>query len=127
MTEPIALGVPAAADLLGVGRDVIRDHCNRGTLKARKIGARGSILRAALHAPDRFGTFLALGITTMVVAQALLNLSVVLSLMPTKGIALPLVSSGGSSLLVTLASIGVLLNISQHAVHDGSIAEPGAA
>ncbi len=84
-------------------------------------------LRAALHAPDRFGTFLALGITTMVVAQALLNLSVVLSLMPTKGIALPLVSSGGSSLLVTLASIGVLLNISQHAVHDGSIAEPGAA
>ena len=84
-------------------------------------------LRAALHAPDRFGSFLALGITTMVVAQALLNLSVVLSLMPTKGIALPLVSSGGSSLLVTLASIGVLLNISQHAVHDGAIAEPGAA
>ncbi len=50
MTEPIALGVPAAADLLGVGRDVIRDHCNRGTLKARKIGARWSILRADLLA-----------------------------------------------------------------------------
>ena len=50
MTEAIALGVPAAADLLGVGRDVIRDHCNRGTLKARKIGARWSILRADLLA-----------------------------------------------------------------------------
>lgn len=84
-------------------------------------------LHAAMHAPDRFGTFLALGLTTMIVAQALLNLSVVLSLLPTKGIALPLVSSGGSSLLVSLASIGVLLNISQHAVHDGGLGEPGAA
>lgn len=84
-------------------------------------------LRAAMAAPDRFGAFLALGITMMVVAQAFVNLSVVLSLLPTKGIALPLVSSGGSSLLVTLASIGVLLNISQHAVHDDAVAEPGAA
>lgn len=84
-------------------------------------------LRAATAAPDRFGAFLALGITMMVVAQAFVNLSVVLSLLPTKGIALPLVSSGGSSLLVTLASIGVLLNISQHAVHEGAVAEPGAA
>ena len=78
-------------------------------------------------APDRFGAFLALGITTMVVAQALVNLSVVLGLMPTKGIPLPLVSNGGSSLLVNLAAIGVLLNISQHAVHDGAAGEPGAA
>ena len=84
-------------------------------------------LRAATGAPDRFGAFLALGITIMVVAQALVNLSVVLGLMPTKGIPLPLVSSGGSSLLVNLASIGVLLNISQHAVHDGAAMEPGAA
>ena len=84
-------------------------------------------LRAATAAPDRFGAFLALGITMMVVAQAFVNLSVVLSLLPTKGIALPLVSSGGSSLLVTLARIGVLLNISQHAVHDEAVAEPGAA
>lgn len=84
-------------------------------------------LRAAMAAPDRFGSFLALGITMMVVAQALVNVSVVLSLMPTKGIALPLVSSGGSSLLVTLASIGVLLNISQHAVDQGTAVEPGAA
>ena len=84
-------------------------------------------LRAATTAPDRFGAFLALGITMMVVAQAFVNLSVVLGLMPTKGIPLPLVSNGGSSLLVNLAAIGVLLNISQHAVHDGAAGEPGAA
>ena len=84
-------------------------------------------LRAAIAAPDRFGAFLALGITAMVVAQAMINLSVVLGLMPTKGISLPLVSSGGSSLLVNLAAMGVLLNISQHAVHDGAAVEQGAA
>jgi cell division protein FtsW len=84
-------------------------------------------LRAAIAAPDRFGAFLALGITAMVVAQAMINLSVVLGLMPTKGISLPLVSSGGSSLLVNLAAIGVLLNISPHAVHDGAAVEQGAA
>ncbi|HUU33843.1 MAG TPA: putative peptidoglycan glycosyltransferase FtsW, partial [Vicinamibacterales bacterium] len=84
-------------------------------------------LRAATSAPDKFGAFLAFGITGMVVAQALVNLSVVLSLLPTKGIPLPLVSAGGSSLLVNLASIGVLLNISQHAVHDAAATEPGAA
>lgn len=84
-------------------------------------------LRAATSAPDRFGSFLAFGITTMVVMQALMNLSVVLGLMPTKGIPLPLVSSGGSSLLVNLAGIGVLLNISQHAVHDAAAVEPGGA
>jgi cell division protein FtsW len=84
-------------------------------------------LRASVTAPDRFGAFLALGITTMVVAQAMLNISVVLGLAPTKGIPLPLVSSGGSSLLVNLASIGVLLNISQHAVSEAAAVEPGAA
>jgi len=84
-------------------------------------------LRTAVTAPDRFGAFLAIGITTMVVAQALLNVSVVLGLMPTKGIPLPLVSNGGSSLLVNLASLGVLLNISQHAVNDTTAVEPGAA
>jgi cell division protein FtsW len=84
-------------------------------------------LRTAVSAPDRFGAFLALGITTMVVAQAFLNISVVLGLLPTKGIPLPLVSNGGSSLLVNLASIGVLLNISQHAVQQAAAVEPGAA
>jgi cell division protein FtsW len=84
-------------------------------------------LKAATGAPDKFGALLALGITMMVVAQAFVNLSVVLGLLPTKGIPLPLVSSGGTSLLVNLASIGVLLNISQHAVHDSAAMEPGAA
>lgn len=79
-------------------------------------------LRTALRAPDGFGAFLALGITMMLVLQALVNISVVLGLMPTKGIPLPLVSSGGSSLLINLLGVGVLLNISQH-----SAAETGAA
>jgi cell division protein FtsW len=72
-------------------------------------------LRAALAAPDDFGRFLAVGITGMVMSQALINLSVVLGLMPTKGIPLPFISYGGSSLLVMLLATGVLLNISQHA------------
>ena len=72
-------------------------------------------LRVAVLAPDRFGALLALGLTVMVAIQAFLNISVVLSLMPTKGIPLPFVSSGGSSMLVSLLCMGVLLNISQHA------------
>jgi cell division protein FtsW len=72
-------------------------------------------LRIALTAPDAFGSFLALGLTTMVAVQAFINISVVLGLMPTKGIPLPFVSHGGSSLLVNLAGMGILLNISQHA------------
>ena len=79
-------------------------------------------LRAAMRAPDGFGAFLALGLTMMIVVQAFVNISVVLGLLPTKGITLPLVSHGGSSLLVNLLGIGVLLNISQHAT-----AETGAA
>lgn len=71
-------------------------------------------LRVALRAPDAFGTFVALGLTTMVAVQALINMSVVLGLMPTKGIPLPFVSFGGSSLLINLLGMGVLLNVSQH-------------
>ena len=71
--------------------------------------------RAAFRAPDVFGRLLALGITTLVAGQALVNLSVVLGLMPTKGIPLPFISYGGSSLVVMLLATGVLLNISQHA------------
>ncbi|HEU5409830.1 MAG TPA: putative lipid II flippase FtsW [Candidatus Acidoferrales bacterium] len=71
--------------------------------------------RVAFRAPDVFGRLLALGITTLVAGQALVNLSVVLGLMPTKGIPLPFISYGGSSLLVVLLATGVLLNISQHA------------
>jgi cell division protein FtsW len=72
-------------------------------------------LRTALRAPDGFGALLALGLTTMVVAQAFFNISVVLGLLPTKGIPLPLVSAGGSSLLINLVGMGILLNVSQHA------------
>jgi cell division protein FtsW len=76
------------------------------------IGWRG--LRISLRAEDSFGSLVALGITAMIVVQAFVNMSVVLGLMPTKGIPLPLVSAGGSSLLISLVSTGVLLNISQH-------------
>ena len=72
-------------------------------------------VRTALRTQDMFGRFLAVGITSMIVVQAFINISVVLGLMPTKGIPLPLVSYGGSSLLVTLGCIGVLLNISKQA------------
>lgn len=72
-------------------------------------------LRAASRCRDPFGRLLAIGITTMLVGQALVNMSVVLSLLPTKGIPLPLVSYGGSSLLIDLVAVGVLLNVSQHA------------
>ncbi len=77
-------------------------------------------LRVAGRAPDQFGAFLALGLTGMVAVQAFINLSMVLGLMPTKGIPLPFVSAGGSSLLINLVGMGILLNVSQHAsaVHD---------
>ena len=72
-------------------------------------------LRTSLRAPDRFGAFLALGLTTMVAFQAFFNISVVLGLLPTKGIPLPFVSYGGSSLIINLLGMGILLNVSQHA------------
>jgi cell division protein FtsW len=78
-------------------------------------------IRTALLAPDRFGMLLSLGIVTSIVAQALFNISVVLSLVPTKGIPLPFISYGGSSLVPTLAAVGILLNVSQHA--SGTIAD----
>jgi cell division protein FtsW len=72
-------------------------------------------MRASWQTEDMFGRYLAVGITTMVVLQAFINISVVLGMMPTKGIPLPLVSYGGSSLFVTLACVGVLLNITKQA------------
>ncbi len=72
-------------------------------------------MRASWRTEDMFGRYLAVGITSMVVLQAFINMSVVLGMMPTKGIPLPLVSYGGSSLFVTLACIGVLLNITKQA------------
>lgn len=70
-------------------------------------------MRVSWRTQDSFGRYLAVGITSMVVLQAFINMSVVLGMMPTKGIPLPLVSYGGSSLFVTLACIGVLLNITK--------------
>jgi cell division protein FtsW len=72
-------------------------------------------LRAASTSTNEFGRLLAIGLTVMVVGQALVNMSVALGLLPTKGIPLPFVSYGGSSLLVSLFAVGVLLNISQQA------------
>jgi cell division protein FtsW len=71
-------------------------------------------MRIALRAPDAFGAFLAVGLTTMIAVQAFVHISVVLGLLPTKGIPLPFVSSGGSSLLINLVGMGILLNVSQH-------------
>jgi cell division protein FtsW len=70
-------------------------------------------MRAALSTEDVFARYLATGITSMIVVQAVFNISVVLGLMPTKGIPLPFISYGGSSLFVMLACVGVLLNITQ--------------
>ena len=69
--------------------------------------------RAAMNAPDRFGMLLGIGIITGIIVQALFNISVVISLLPAKGIPLPFISYGGSSVLVTMAAVGILLNISR--------------
>ena len=72
-------------------------------------------LRTAVLVQDDFGRYLALGVTAVVVVQGLINMGVVLGMMPTKGIPLPMISAGGSSLLSTLASLGILMNVSEHA------------
>jgi len=77
-------------------------------------------LRAGLRAPDRFGAYLALGLTTMLATEALVNLGVVTGSLPTKGLPLPFVSFGGSALFMTLLSTGILLNISQHGTSDAT-------
>jgi cell division protein FtsW len=72
-------------------------------------------LRAAAGCSNDYGRLLAMGITVMLLAQALVNVSVVIGLLPTKGIPLPFVSYGGSSLVMNLVAVGALLNVSQHA------------
>jgi cell division protein FtsW len=69
-------------------------------------------IRVAVYAEDSFGRFLALGIAVLIGAQAFVNIAVVTGLLPTKGLALPFISYGGSSLILSLFSIGILLNIS---------------
>ena len=70
-------------------------------------------LRTALQAPDLYGSLLAIGITAMIAFQAMINIGVVTGSLPVTGIPLPFISHGGSSLLTSLAGIGVLLNISR--------------
>ncbi len=72
-------------------------------------------LRASFRMTDDFGRYLALGVTVVIVVQGFINMSVVLGMMPTKGIPLPMISYGGSSLLSTLALLGMLMNVSEHA------------
>jgi cell division protein FtsW len=69
-------------------------------------------LRASLHASEPFGTYLGLGITSLMGFQAVVNMGVAMALLPTKGLTLPFVSYGGSSLLMMMAAMGVLLSIS---------------
>jgi cell division protein FtsW len=71
-------------------------------------------LRTALYAGDSFGRYLALSVTICVIVQALINISVVLDLVPNKGIPLPFISNGGSSLLSTLLLMGMLLSVSEN-------------
>jgi cell division protein FtsW len=80
-------------------------------------------LRIARAAPDRYGALLAAGITASITGQALLNMGVATGVLPVAGVPLPFVSSGGSSLAVTMVQVGVLLNISQYA-HERAAATP---
>ncbi len=75
--------------------------------------------RISREAPDRFGSLLAAGITAAIVGQALMNMGVATGLLPVKGVPLPLVSFGGSSLVMTMIQVGILLNISQYAAGEG--------
>ena len=70
-------------------------------------------LGVALRAPDRFGMLLAVGVTSWIILQATLNMGAVLAIFPVVGITLPLLSFGGTSLVATLAAIGVLLNVAR--------------
>lgn len=71
-------------------------------------------IRAGNRAPDEFGRFLAWGLSSLILVQALINISVSVALLPTTGMPLPLISYGGSSLVTTLLACGLVLNVSQH-------------
>jgi cell division protein FtsW len=80
------------------------------------LTARG--YRAAMHAPDRFGVMVATGITTWIGFQALVNMGTVTSTLPATGVPLPFISSGGTALAVTLAAMGVLLNVAAQSIEE---------
>ncbi|MFP3867461.1 MAG: putative lipid II flippase FtsW [Desulfobacteraceae bacterium] len=81
----------------------------------------------SLKAPDNFACYLALGLVTLIGLQAGLNMGVVSGLLPTKGMSLPFISYGGSSLLINMISVGILLNISAQCQRIGSTPEPATA
>jgi cell division protein FtsW len=78
-------------------------------------------IKIALNAPDLFGTYLALGISCMLAVQVMVNMGVVMALLPTKGLTLPFISYGGSSLVISLISMGVLMSISRKAFHGSRV------
>ena len=82
--------------------------------------------RAAMNAPDRFGMLLGIGIITGITVQALFNISVVISIVPAKGIPLPFISYGGTSVVMTMLAVGILLNISQSAGKNNHREAPAA-
>jgi cell division protein FtsW len=86
---------------------------------------RGTMI--AFNAPDLFGTFVACGLTFLISVQALINLGVVIGILPTKGLPLPFISHGGTSLVVCLTSVGILLNISKYCPELSWRQSPSAA
>jgi cell division protein FtsW len=76
-------------------------------------------IKIALRAPDLFGTYLAIGISCMLAIQVMVNMGVVMALLPTKGLTLPFISYGGSSLIVNFMGIGILMNIARKAMEGG--------
>jgi cell division protein FtsW len=84
-------------------------------------------VRAALRAPDRFGMLVAAGITAWIVGQAFINIGAVIGLLPITGVPLPFVSFGGSALLITMGSVGILLNVARQARPPASSSSPAAS
>jgi cell division protein FtsW len=82
-------------------------------------------IRISLSTRDRFGSLLAFGIAFLIGIQAFVNIAVVTGTLPTKGLTLPFISFGGSSMLVSLASVGILLNISRNKPLENNLQSRG--
>jgi cell division protein FtsW len=118
--DPLGRGFQAAQSLIAVGTGGITGNGEElGFIGAIAVIALFGVvawrgLRAARRAPEPHLAYLAVGATAMIVLQAAINLGVVLTLLPTKGIPLPFLSYGGSSLVADCLAAGILLNVSQH-------------